>query len=147
MKGNSFPFWKKGNKASRCLHLKKGWLQPISTNLKRGIVWYHLFPQQITGHWPSKRLSGLWLHNRRNYGRTVKFSLKRFFSWERGVVWEEQRDFFSREISQDFAMITAPSISTPHITEVQALSKPNAKQQHTIGFSNTETGTREEARV
>lgn len=60
------------------------------------------------------------------------------------MVWEEQRDFFSREISQDFAMITAPSISTPHITEIQALSKPNAKQQHTIGFSNT---AREEGRV
>lgn len=50
-----------------------------------------------------------------------------------------------KQLSHDFGKITAPWISTPHITEIPTVL--NAKQQQTSSISNKETGAQEEARV
>lgn len=50
-----------------------------------------------------------------------------------------------KELSHDFGKVTAPWISTPHITKIPTV--PNAKQQQTSTISNKETGAQEEARV
>lgn len=52
---------------------------------------------------------------------------------------------FLKELSHDFGKITAPWMSTPHITEIPTVL--NAKQQQNSSISNKETGAHEEARV
>lgn len=37
--------------------------------------------------------------------------------------------------------------NTTRNKEIEVLPKPNAKQQHTLSFSNTETGAQEEAQL
>lgn len=69
-------------------------------------------------YWPSTKQVPLclWLHNGTKYGRTVKFSLKGFFfPLRKRCGMGRTEGLFLEELSQDFGMITAPWILTPHV--------------------------------